>query len=75
MTNEIGFLKEARRRSVAPIILFVADTDRVSRRAYQMLRGADSAKRWSRSTTNMWCAANCPRHGLGGCCDYGLPSF
>jgi hypothetical protein len=38
MTNEIGFLKEAARRSVAPIILFVADTDRVSARAYPTLR-------------------------------------
>ena len=37
MTNEIGFLKEATRRSVAPIILFVADTDRVSARAYPTL--------------------------------------
>src|SRR5438034_2198710 len=38
MTEEIGFLKEAARRSVAPIILFVADTDRVSARSYQMLQ-------------------------------------
>jgi hypothetical protein len=38
MTNEIGFMKEAARRSVAPIILFVADTDRVSARAYPTLR-------------------------------------
>jgi hypothetical protein len=38
MTNEIGFLKEAARRSVAPVILFVADTDRVSARAYPTLR-------------------------------------
>jgi hypothetical protein len=38
MTNEIGFLKEAARRSVTPIILFVADTDRVSARAYPTLR-------------------------------------
>ena len=38
MTNEIGFLKEATRRSVAPIFLFVADTDRVSARAYPTLR-------------------------------------
>src|SRR5438046_2100474 len=38
MTSEIGFLKEAARRSVAPIILFVADTDRVSARSYQMLQ-------------------------------------
>jgi hypothetical protein len=38
MTNEIGFLKEAVRRHVVPIILFVADTDRVSARSYPMLR-------------------------------------
>src|SRR6187455_1360469 len=38
MTNEIGFLKEAMRRNVAPIVLFVADTDRVSARAYPTLR-------------------------------------
>src|ERR1043165_1721869 len=38
MTNEIGFLKEATRRSSAPIVLFVADTDRVSARAYPTLR-------------------------------------
>src|SRR3569833_2813331 len=38
MTNEIGFLKEAMRRHVVPIILFVADTDRVSARSYPMLR-------------------------------------
>jgi len=38
MTNEIGFLKEAARRNVAPVILFVADTDRVSARAYPTLR-------------------------------------
>jgi hypothetical protein len=35
---EIGFLKEAARRQVAPIILFVADTDRNSARAYQTLQ-------------------------------------
>src|ERR1700710_2544197 len=38
MTAEIGFMKEAARRHVAPIILFVADTDRVSARAYPMLQ-------------------------------------
>lgn len=38
MTDEIGFLKEAVRRHVVPITLFVADTDRVSARAYPMLR-------------------------------------
>jgi len=38
MTNEIGFMKEAARRGVAPIILFVGDTDRVSARGYAMLQ-------------------------------------
>src|SRR6202048_3309125 len=38
MSEEIGFLKEAARRRVAPIILFVADTARVSARGYDMLR-------------------------------------
>src|SRR3974390_735121 len=34
MSEEIGFLKEAARRHVAPIILFAADTDRVSARGH-----------------------------------------
>jgi hypothetical protein len=38
MSDEIGFMKEAARRGVAPVILFVADTDRASARAYPMLR-------------------------------------
>src|ERR1700675_2903412 len=38
MTDEIGFMKEAARRGVAPVILFVADTDRVSARRYPMLQ-------------------------------------
>jgi hypothetical protein len=38
MTHEIGFLKEALRRRVAPTILFVADTDRVSARSYPALQ-------------------------------------
>src|SRR3984885_4400927 len=38
MSAEIGFMKEAARRGVAPVILFVADTDRVSARAYAMLQ-------------------------------------
>jgi hypothetical protein len=38
MTHQIGFLKEAIRRDVAPIVLFVADTDRVSARSYSTLR-------------------------------------
>ena len=38
MTSQIGFLKEAARRSITPIFLFVADTDRVSARAYPALR-------------------------------------
>ena len=39
MSDEIGLLKEAARRHVAPMILFVADTDRVSGRAHEMLHG------------------------------------
>jgi hypothetical protein len=38
MSEQIGFLKEAVRRNVAPIILFVAGTDRVSARGHEMLR-------------------------------------
>src|SRR3984893_11474934 len=38
MSEEIGFIKEAARRGVAPVILFVADSDRVSARGYDMLR-------------------------------------
>ena len=38
MSEEIGFMKEAVRRGVAPVILFVADTDRVSARAFPMLQ-------------------------------------
>ena len=38
MTGEIGFMKEAARRGVSPLILFVADTDRVSARAFPMLQ-------------------------------------
>jgi hypothetical protein len=38
MTAEIGFMKEAARRGVAPIVLFVADTDRASARGYAMLQ-------------------------------------
>jgi hypothetical protein len=38
MSEEIGFMKEAARRGVAPVILFVADTDRVSTRGHAMLR-------------------------------------
>src|SRR6202046_954550 len=38
MSEEIGFMKEAVRRGVAPIVLFVPDTDRVSARGYPMLQ-------------------------------------
>src|SRR6201985_2439933 len=38
MSDEIGFMKEAARRNVAPIILFVADIDRTSGRSHEMLR-------------------------------------
>ncbi len=45
MTDEIGFMKEAARRRVSPIILFVADTDRVSARSYPMLQRQIPANR------------------------------
>jgi hypothetical protein len=38
MSDEIGFMKEAARRGVSPIVLFVGDTDRVSARGYPMLQ-------------------------------------
>ncbi|TAH68127.1 MAG: hypothetical protein EWM45_05475 [Rhodopseudomonas palustris] len=38
MIGEIGFLKEAARRGVAPLVLFLADSDRVSLRAYELLQ-------------------------------------
>jgi hypothetical protein len=38
MSEEIGFMKEAERRGVAPVILFVADTDRASARGHAMLQ-------------------------------------
>jgi hypothetical protein len=38
MSEEIGFMKEAARRGVAPIILFIGDTDRASARGYTMLQ-------------------------------------
>src|SRR5215471_12955293 len=38
MSHQIGFMKEAARRNVAPIILFVADVDRNSARSHEMLK-------------------------------------
>src|SRR5204863_6940345 len=38
MVEEIGFMKEAARRGVTPVIFFVADTDRASARGYAMLQ-------------------------------------
>ena len=38
MTEQIGFMKEAARRGVSPVILFVADTDRASAQGYAMLQ-------------------------------------
>ena len=37
--DEIDFADEARRRALAPLVLFVADPDRRSRQGYDMLRG------------------------------------
>src|ERR1700729_1013981 len=38
MSDEIGFIKEAARRGVVPVVLFVADTDRASARGYATLQ-------------------------------------
>lgn len=38
MTAEIGFAKEAARRGVAPIVLFMGDSDRASLHAYETLQ-------------------------------------
>src|SRR5712691_7859923 len=38
MSEEIGFMKEAAWRGIAPVIFFVADADRVSERGYAMLQ-------------------------------------
>jgi len=38
MVEEIGFIKEAARRGVAPVILFMADIDRISARGHETLR-------------------------------------
>ncbi|GLH80468.1 hypothetical protein SSBR45G_53770 [Bradyrhizobium sp. SSBR45G] len=38
MSEQIGFLKEAARRNVVPIVLYCAEGDRVSMRAYDALR-------------------------------------
>jgi hypothetical protein len=38
MSEEIGFMKEAARRRVAPIVLFAADVDRVSARGHETLQ-------------------------------------
>ena len=38
MTEEIGFVKEAVRRGITPVVMFVGDTDRVSARSYPVLQ-------------------------------------
>jgi hypothetical protein len=38
MCAEIGFIKEAKRRGIAPVILFVADSDRASIRGFETLQ-------------------------------------
>jgi hypothetical protein len=40
MSAEIGFMKEAARRQVAPIVLFVADSDRTSAHGFEMLQAS-----------------------------------
>jgi hypothetical protein len=40
MSAEIGFMKEAARRQVAPVVLFVADNDRTSARGFELLQSS-----------------------------------
>jgi hypothetical protein len=39
MSYEIGFMKEATRRNITPLVMFMADIDRASARAHDTLRG------------------------------------
>lgn len=38
MTEEIGFVKEAIRRGIIPVVMFIGDSDRVSARSYPALQ-------------------------------------
>src|SRR3569832_8986 len=38
MTEEIGFVKEAIRRGIIPVVMFIGDSDRVSARSYPVLQ-------------------------------------
>ncbi|HYW63936.1 MAG TPA: hypothetical protein VE865_12125 [Bradyrhizobium sp.] len=38
MSEQIGFMKEAARRGVSPVVIFLADSDRVSTRAFATLQ-------------------------------------
>jgi len=44
MSEQIGLMKEAARRNVTPVILFVADRDRTSGRSHEMLREQTPSK-------------------------------
>ena len=71
MCDEIGFLKEAARRRIAPVILFMADTDRVSARGHEELRQQIPPAISSPSTMNGWCVANCRwRCRTAACCTW-----
>jgi hypothetical protein len=45
MSEQIGFLKEAARRNVAPVVLFLADIDRASARGHETLHRQISSDR------------------------------
>lgn len=46
--QEIAFEREAQQKSVAPVVLFVADGDRRTRQGYDMLRDRFPIWRWYR---------------------------
>ncbi len=74
MSEEIGFLKEAARRRIAPVILFMADPTGSPRAGTNCCASKFHRPTSSPSTTNMWCTANCRRRcHTAGCC--GSPHY
>ena len=61
MIEEIGFIKESARSEVAPVVLFIADSDRVSARGYQTLRTTLPPNALVTVEMNSLCAEGCPK--------------
>ena len=67
MSQEIGFLKEAARRNVVPIVLFMADIDRVSIREHEMLRRQIPAAQFITVDNEFVVRGELPAAMAGGC--------